>query len=80
MDWLIGFGANVNAQNNKKDTPLILLMKNPQVFGNSTSVRNLILKGADKDLLNSDEKKAMDYVKDFKNEYLKKELTKMLGP
>lgn len=80
IDWLIGFGADVNAQNTKKDTPLILLMKNPQALGNASCARILIMKGADKDLANSEEKKAMDYVGDFENEDLKKELTKMLGP
>lgn len=38
------------------------------------------MKGAAKDLANAEEKTAMDYVGDFENEDLKKELTKMLGP
>jgi len=55
-------------------------MKNPQALGNTSCVRTLILKGADKDSANSEEKKAMDYVAAFENEDLKKELTRMLGP
>ena len=55
-------------------------MKNPQVIGNASCVRTLIMKGAAKDLANAEEKTAMDYVGVFENEDLKKELTKMLGP
>lgn len=80
IDWLLGFGADVNAQNKKKDTPLIILTKNPQAMSNTSCVRTLIMKGADKEFANSESKKALDYVANFENEDLKKELTKMLGP
>jgi ankyrin repeat protein len=50
--WLIGFGSDVNAKNNDGDTPLHLLMKNSDKLGGTRCFKELIFRGADKDLLN----------------------------
>ena len=52
--WLIGFGQKVNATNNNNDTPLHCIMRSKKKLKNSKIVRELIFKGADKELKNKD--------------------------
>ena len=79
--WLIGFGQDVNAINKEKETPLHLLLKSETYITNTCTVRELIFRGADRQLLNLDGKTPYDLVDDYiENERMRKELKKMLGP
>jgi ankyrin repeat protein len=49
--WLLGFGQNPNVQNTDGDTPLHVLLKSQKLF-NTKNVRELIFKGASRDLMN----------------------------
>ena len=51
--WIIGFGADVNVQNKDGDTSMHLLMKNSNKLGGTKSIKELIFKGANKDLKNN---------------------------
>ena len=77
--WLIGFGSNINAQNKDGDTPLHLLMKNSEKLGGTKSVKELIFKGANKELTNNWGMKPIQYLDQVKNTTLQKELEKILG-
>ena len=77
--WLIGFGSNVNAPNKDGDTPLHLLMKNSDKLGGTKSVKELIFKGADKELKNNWDMKPAEYLDQVKNSALQSELDSILG-
>jgi len=51
--WLLGFGQQPNAQNKQGDTPLHVLLKSGRVY-DTKNVRELIFKGADRELKNND--------------------------
>ena len=51
--WLIAYGADINAPNEDGNTPLHLLVKNPFEFRSSKLVKELICKGANRDLKNA---------------------------
>lgn len=48
--WLIGFGADVNAINKNGDSPMHLLIKSENKLYNTKTVRELIFKGAKRDI------------------------------
>lgn len=48
IDWLIGFGADVNSKNRDGDQPLHLMIKTEHQLQHTKSVRELIFKGAEK--------------------------------
>lgn len=50
--WLIGFGSDVNALNKIGDTPMHLLIKSVNKLYNTKTVRELIFKGARRDIKN----------------------------
>ena len=86
--WLLGFGSDPNVQNNNGDTPLHVLLKSKRLL-NSKNVRELIFKGADKNIKNSEGLLPIDLVKDLEFEEkmekkfvedIKAELTQILGP
>ena len=88
--WLLAFGANINAVNHEGNTPLHMLVKNPQKLKSSKQVRMLIFKGADRDIKNDKGMTALELLKnecdileengDFTiGQALRKELEQMLG-
>lgn len=78
--WLIGFGANVNALNNRKDTPMHMIINKPEQIFSTKTVRELIFRGGNKHAENIDGKIPADYIDTIKEENLKNELIKVLGP
>lgn len=78
--WLIGFGADVNAKNLKDDTPLHMICNNPEHIFSTKTVRELIFKGAEVNAVNKDGKRPIDYVETLKEENIKEEIKKILGP
>ena len=48
--WLIGFGADLDVQNNRLETPMHLLLKNPEKLRDAKTLRELIFRGANKEL------------------------------
>ena len=90
-NWLLGFGADINAVNEEGDTPLHLLVKNVYKLDSSKLVRELICKGADRDAVNLEGKKPIDILKHECSQHekngdrlmsnnLRQELEEMLGP
>lgn len=78
--WLIGFGQDVNAVNKEKETALHLLIKSEQPITNTSTVRELIFRGADRNLRNIDNKTPYDLVDEYiESEKMRKDLKKMLG-
>ena len=51
--WLMGFGHNVNCQNKNGDTPMHLLIKSKKDMYSTKTVRELIFKGANRDIKNT---------------------------
>lgn len=78
--WLIGFGQDVNAQNKENDTPLHCLLRSKKKLKNTKIVRDLIFKGADRELENKSGFKPLDLIESNKcDESIKKELRMILG-
>ena len=78
--WLIGFGADVNAVNYAKDTPMHMICNNPEQIFSTKTARELIFRGADKHAENNQGKIPADYIETIKDESLRAELAKVLGP
>ena len=78
-EWLIGFGHEINPLNQKKETPLHLLLKIPEKQISTSFVRELILKGASRDLKDEDGNKPFDLSQKLEDYTLRRELSKMLG-
>lgn len=57
--WLFAFGAVINALNEDGNTPLHLLVKNSHKLDSPKLVREMIFKGADRDIRNKDGKTPM---------------------
>mmetsp|Transcript_8320 Transcript_8320/g.13911 ORF Transcript_8320/g.13911 Transcript_8320/m.13911 type:complete len:388 (-) Transcript_8320:541-1704(-) len=78
--WLLGFGHEVNCQNTQKETPLHLLLKNKSMHIPAKSVRELIFKGASRDL--TDDKGLTPYALacQHEEEGVREELKLILGP
>ena len=65
--------------NKEKESPLHLLIKSERLTNTST-IRELIFRGADRKLVNNDGKQPIDLIDDYvENERIRKELKKMLG-
>lgn len=90
-NWLIGFGADINAVNEDGDTPLHLLIQNVQKLDSSKLVKELICKGADRDAQNLEGKKPIDILREECSQHekngdrvisnkLRLELEEALGP
>jgi len=78
--WLIGFGQDVNVQNKNLDTPLHMLLMSEHKMFNTKTVRELIFKGADRSIKNKKDQLAIDLLTKIKDETIKAELEKILGP
>jgi ankyrin repeat protein len=72
--WLIAFGADVNAKNFKKDSPLHMILNNPEHIFSTKTVRELIFKGAEVNAKNQSDKRPIDYIDTLKDEHIKAEL------
>ena len=72
--WLIGFGADVNAVNKMKDTPMHLLIKSENKLYNTKTIRELIFKGAKRDIKNSKGELPIDLLDRVEEERIKEEL------
>ena len=77
--WLIGFGSDVNALNKTGDTPMHLLIKADNKLYNTKTVRELIFKGARRDIKIKKGELASDLLNRLEDEKLKSELEKILG-
>jgi len=53
--WLLAFGADVNTQNKKGDTPLHQLMSNSEQFKTSKQLKDLIYHGAKRNIQNNND-------------------------
>lgn len=76
--WLIGFGHDVNVQNNNGDTPLHLILKSRKQLKNTKVVRDLVFRGIDKDIINKQRLKAVDLSQNVQESQIKKELMQIL--
>ena len=76
--WLLGFGSDPNITNKDGDTPLHVLLKGQKLF-NTKNVRELIFKGASREIKNNADQKPYDLLKDFEDETLQEELKQILG-
>lgn len=77
--WLIGFDSDINASNSDGETPLHLLLKNWDKLLGTKSIKELLLKGARKDITNKWNMTAIDYIHDIKDPSLRAEIKSLLG-
>lgn len=79
--WLLGFGQDCTVVNNLGETALHQLIKSEQTMQNTKTVREMIFKGADRDIKNNEDQTAKDLIDTYiKDETLAKELHDLLGP
>ena len=77
--WLIGFGSDVNAVNKIGDTPMHLLIKSINKLYNTKTARELIFKGAKRDIKNSKGELAIDLIDRIEDSKLQEEMKRILG-
>lgn len=58
--YLLAWGIDVNAFDNNSNTPLHIAIKSAESFPNTRSIKELLIKGADKDIKNIEGKKPID--------------------
>ena len=77
--WLVGFGVETNIVNNNGDTPLHLLIKSENQIQNEKTVKELIFKGADRNITNKWGEKPIDLIDWIESAETKERLRSTLG-
>jgi len=77
--WLIGFGAKVDVVNSHGDSPLHMLLKSDSRMCSVKLVKELIFKGADKNLKNRLGQRPIDLLSNIEDAMIAKEIKRMLG-
>ena len=80
MYYLLGWDeVEVNAQDNQGNTPLHIAIKFAENFGDLRSIKELLMKGADRNKRDKDGNKPVDHVSKFvKNDKLENDLRLLL--
>lgn len=73
MEFLLAWGADLNATNQKKMTPLHFAVLNAEYFWTTKIVRSLLLKGARTDIKDNKGLLPIDYLKIYETHIPEKE-------
>ena len=76
--YLQSWGSKVNAKDNVGNTPLHLAVRSAEHFPNTRSIKELLIKGASRDIQEENGLKPIDLVGEIENEALRIELTQLL--
>lgn len=76
--YLQSWGSKVNAQDNVGNTPLHLAVRSAEHFPTTRSIKELLIKGASRDIKEENGLKPIDLVAEIENEALRIELTQLL--
>lgn len=68
----------MNAQDNVGNTPLHLAVRSADHFPNTRSIKELLIKGASRDITEENGLKPIDLVDEIEDEQKKRELTELL--
>lgn len=71
-------GVDINAQDNDGNSPLHLAVKSSEHFPNTRSLKELLIKGANRSLKDKKGRKPIDMLKEIGNESLKQEISQLL--
>ena len=77
--YLLAWGADVNARDNIGFTPLHLAVKSVEHFPNTRSIKELLIKGSDRNAVDKQGRKPIDLAEDIYNPRLKMELKSLLS-
>ena len=76
--YLQSWGSQVNVQDKAGNTPLHLAVRSADHFPNTRSLKELLIKGASRDIKENSGKKAIELVSEVEDEQKRKELTELL--
>ena len=73
--YLLAWGASVNLQDIRGNTSLHLAIMSAEMFPSKRAIKELLIKGASRDILTKEGKNALDLSKELKDEILGEELS-----
>ena len=79
VNFLLALKANPNSINNDIFTPLHLSVKSIEDYGSDRIIKNLLLEGANRTMIDMDHKMAIDYVELIKDPYISNDLIRILS-
>ena len=68
----------MNIQDNLGNTPLHIAVINAENFVNTRAIKELLIKGASREILDNEGRRAVDHVEGLTDEQLKKDLSGLL--
>lgn len=74
----MAWDADVNARDSKGLTPLHLAVKSSEDLQSTRSIRHLLIKGADKDIMDNEGRKAINFAEDLRTPAMRQEIIKLL--
>lgn len=79
VSYLIAYGANPNLQDDDGYSPLHLAVKSAEAIKSTRIVKQLLFCGGDRNLLNSDNYKPVDYIKSISVSHIATDIRKSLA-